>query len=44
LLLALCEEIAKLMDNPDLANSAGPATTRLSNALLDYRDSRGLDR
>jgi hypothetical protein len=43
-LLVLCEEMTKLIDNPDLANIMGPATLKLSNALADFRDSRFEDR
>ena len=43
-LLKLCEEMTKLIDNPLLAEHMGPATLELSNALADYRDSRFVDR
>jgi hypothetical protein len=43
-LLVLCEELTKLIDDPDLANIMGPATVKLSNALADFRDSRFEDR
>ena len=39
-LLRLCDEMTKLIDDPDLANSMGPAMVKLSNALADFRDSR----
>ena len=39
-LLKLCTEMTKLIDDPDLAKSMGPATIKLSNDLADYRDSR----
>ena len=38
-LLRLCDGMAKLIDDPILADIAGPAALKLSNALLDYRDS-----
>jgi len=44
LLLGLCDEMTKLIDDPDLANSMGPALVKLSNALADFRDSRWEDR
>ena len=40
-LLALCEEMTRLIDDPDLANVMGEAMLKLSDALADYRDSRG---
>jgi hypothetical protein len=43
-LLTLCEELTKLIDDPVLAEHMGPATLKLSNALADYRDSRSVDR
>jgi hypothetical protein len=43
-LLVLCEEMTKLIDDPDLANIMGPAMLKLSNALADFRDSRWEDR
>jgi hypothetical protein len=43
-LLALCDELTKLIDDPDIANSMGPAILKLSLALAEYRDSRGMDR
>ena len=43
-LLMLCDEMTKLIDDPDLANSMGPALLKLSNALADFRDSRWEDR
>jgi hypothetical protein len=42
--LGLCDEMTKLIDDPDLANSMGPALVKLSNALADFRDSRWEDR
>ena len=44
MLLVLCEEMTKLIDDPDLANIMGPAMVKLSNALADFRDSRWEDR
>jgi hypothetical protein len=38
-LLRLCDSMTKLIDDPIIANIAGPAAVKLSNALLDYRDS-----
>jgi hypothetical protein len=38
-LLALCDGMTKLIDDPILADMAGPAGLKLSNALADYRDS-----
>jgi hypothetical protein len=32
------------IDDPDIANSMGPATLKLSLALAEYRDSRGEER
>ena len=43
-LLGLCDEMTKLIDDPDLANSMGPALVKLSNALADFRDSRWEER
>jgi hypothetical protein len=43
-LLMLCGEMTKLIDDPDLANSMGPALLKLSNALADFRDSRWEER
>ena len=43
MLLVLCEEMTKLIDDPDLANIMGPAMVKLSNALADFRDSRWED-
>src|SRR6478672_2990075 len=43
-LLGLCDEMTKLIDDPDLANSMEPALVKLSNALADFRDSRWEDR
>jgi hypothetical protein len=43
-LLGLCDEMTKLIDDPDLANSMGPALVKLSNALADFRDLRWEDR
>jgi hypothetical protein len=42
LLVGLCKEMAKLIDDPDLG--IGPAELKLSNALADYRDARAGDR
>ena len=39
-LLGLCDEMTKLIDDPDLADIMGPAMVNLSNALADFRDSR----
>jgi len=38
-LLKLCDGTSKLIDDPILAGITGTAALRLSNALLDYRDS-----
>jgi len=43
-LLALCNGMIKLIDDPGLAGIAGPAAVKLSNALLDYRNSRWSER
>jgi hypothetical protein len=43
-LLALCDGMIKLTDDPILVDLVGPATLKLSNALADYRDSRAIDR
>jgi hypothetical protein len=43
-LLLLCEELTKRIDDGDRFSSLGPATLRLSNALHDYRDSPGEER
>ena len=43
-LLSLCDEMTKLIDDPDLANVMGPAMLKLSDALADFRDSRWEDR
>jgi len=43
-LLGLCDEMAKLIDDRELADSMGPAMVKLSNALADFRDSRWEDR
>ncbi|TMJ57891.1 MAG: hypothetical protein E6G79_11175 [Alphaproteobacteria bacterium] len=43
-LLELCDELTKLIDDPGIADSIGPATLELSNALANYRDSRGVAR
>ena len=43
-LLALCEEMTKLIDDPDLANVMGEVMLKLSDALADYRDSRWEER
>jgi hypothetical protein len=37
-------EMARLIDDPDLADIMGPAMVQLSNALADFRDSRFEDR
>ncbi len=39
-LLALCEEMTRLIDDPDLANVMGEAMLKLSDALADYRGLR----
>ena len=44
MLLALCDKMTKLIDDPDLANSMGPAMLKLSNALADFRDLRWEER
>ena len=44
MLLVLCEEMTKLIDDPDLANIMGPAMVKLSNALAEFRESRWEDR
>ena len=43
-LLELCDELTKLIDDPGIADSIGPATLELSNALASYRDLRGVAR
>ena len=43
-LLLLCNELTQLIDDPVVANSAGPATLKLSNAMADYRDLQSEDR
>ena len=43
-LLALCDEMTKLIDDPDLANVMGEAMLKLSDALANFRDSRWEDR
>jgi hypothetical protein len=43
-LLLLCDEMTKLIDDPELADLMGPAMVQLSNALADFRDSRFEDR
>ena len=43
-LLLLCEEMARLIDDPDLADIMGPAMVKLSNALAVFRDSSFDDR
>ena len=43
-LLALCDELTKLIDDPDIANSMGPPILKLSLALAEYRDSRREER
>ena len=41
----LCDEMAKLIDHPDIAKHVmGPAMMKLSNALADYRGARWQDR
>ena len=42
-LLELAEQLAKRIDEPHSCPH-GPATIRPSNALADYRDSRGEER
>jgi hypothetical protein len=37
-LLELCTEMTKLIDDPLVADFAGPLTLKLSNAMADYRD------
>jgi hypothetical protein len=39
-LLLLCEEMAKLIDDPGLANLMGPAMVKLSNSLAASYSSR----
>jgi hypothetical protein len=36
--------MTKLIDDPELTNSMGPAMLKLSNALADFPDSRWEDR
>ncbi len=43
-LLELCEEMSRLMDDPRLVDLLGPAGMKLSNALVDYRDSLPAER
>jgi hypothetical protein len=43
-LLILCDRLVKLIDDPILAVLNGPAMLKLSNALLDYRDSLPTER
>jgi hypothetical protein len=43
-LLVLCDKMTKLIDDPELTNSMGPAMLKLSNALANYRDSRWEER
>ena len=43
-LMALCDEITKLIDDHDFAEGIGPEELKLSNALADYRDARAADR
>jgi hypothetical protein len=43
-LLKLSEGLTELIDDPRLANHLGPATLKLSNALVDYRDSQIMGR
>jgi hypothetical protein len=38
--LALCDEIVKLIDDPNFAGSTSSEMLKLSNALADFRDSR----
>jgi hypothetical protein len=41
----LCDEIAKLIDHPDVAKHVMvPAMMKLSNALADFRDARWEER
>jgi hypothetical protein len=45
MLPTLCDEIVKLIDDPDFAkHSIGSAMMKLSKALADYRDARWADR
>jgi hypothetical protein len=44
MLLRMCEGVTKLIDDPNLADIAGPASLKLSNALLDYRNSLSSER
>jgi hypothetical protein len=44
ILLELCEEMTRLIDDPRVADLLGPAGIKLSNALADYRDSRPSER
>jgi hypothetical protein len=43
-LLALCDEMTKLIDGPSVAPLVGAATLKLSNALADYRNSLPTER
>ena len=43
-LLKLCDELTKLVDKEKFAETLGPATMKLSNALADYRDSQWHER
>ena len=44
-ILRLCDEIAKLIDQPDFAkHNMSPAMMKLSNALADFRDARWEER
>ena len=42
--LALCDGMSKPIDDPVLADIAGLAELKLSNALADYRDSHPSER
>jgi len=43
-LLAMPTELAKLIDDPTLADLASPASLKLSKALADFRDSQASER
>jgi hypothetical protein len=43
-LLALSDGLPKLIDDPAMAAISSPAALKLSNALLDYRDSLWAER
>ena len=43
-LLAMSAELAKLIDDPTLADLASPASLKLSNALADFHDSQASER